>query len=160
LAGSPARPRAAGTSAAARALLRSRELWATIDVCNAPDQPNVLGVRGSMPGDAQAHDTMYMRFRLQYLDKTTMRWVNLAASGASTPFLAVGGGASSRQDGSSFVIAPVAGQPAFMLRGVVAFQWRRGRTVLESITRPTTAGHQALAGADPAGFSAASCQIG
>ncbi len=38
---------------AQRALLTSKELWATIDVCDPPDQPNTLGVRGSMPGDGQ-----------------------------------------------------------------------------------------------------------
>src|ERR1039458_5744088 len=57
-----------------QALLRSRLLWATIDVCNASDQPDTLGIRGSMPGDAQAHDTMYMRFRLQYMNTTSKHW--------------------------------------------------------------------------------------
>jgi hypothetical protein len=145
-------------SASARALLRSKLLWATIDVCNARDQPNVLGIRGSMPGDAQARDRMYMSFRLQYLQAGTTRWVNLASDVPT--YVAVGSGASARQGGRSFVIAPVAGKPAFTLRGVVGFQWRRGRTVLVSVSRPTTAAHQALAGADPAGFSAASCLIG
>ena len=145
-------------SASAHALLTSKELWATIDVCNAADQPNMLGIRGSMPGDGKAGDRMYMSFRLQYLDKTTMHWVDLAS--ASPTFVAVGGGGSARQGGRSFVIAPVAGKPAFSLRGVVSFQWRRGRRVLLSAARPTTAGRQALAGADPAGFSAASCLIG
>ncbi len=42
-----------------------------------------------------------------------------------------------------------------MLRGVVSFQWRHGTTVEYTVSRPTTAGHQSLAGADPAGFSAA-----
>ena len=144
-------------SAAQRALLRSRELWATIDVCNARDQPNVLGIRGSMPGDGQAH-RMYMSFRLQYLQASPMRWVNLASDVPS--YVAVGSGASARQGGRSFVIAPVAGKPAFALRGVVGFQWRRGKKVLVSVSRPTTEGHQSLAGADPAGFSAASCLIG
>ncbi len=32
-------------------LLHSRELWATVDVCNPKDQPNTVGIRGSMPGD-------------------------------------------------------------------------------------------------------------
>jgi hypothetical protein len=47
-----------------------------------------------------------------------------------------------------------------MLRGVVSFQWRRGTRVVESVTRPTTAGHRSLAGADPPNFSAATCSIG
>ena len=53
-----------------QALLRSRELWSTIDVCSPAAQPNTVGVRGSMPGDRHGHDKMYMRFRLQYMDTT------------------------------------------------------------------------------------------
>src|SRR5262249_25360931 len=57
---------AASTAARARASahspLQSRQLWATIDLCNPPDQPHYVGVRGSMPGDGRAGDGMYMRF--------------------------------------------------------------------------------------------------
>jgi hypothetical protein len=141
------------------ALFRSRLLWATIDVCNPPDQPDTVGVRGSMPGDHHSHDTMYMRFRLQYLNTTTKAWTDLA-KGASSGYADVGTGADPRQAGRSFQLNPVAGQPAFTLRGVVGFQWRHGKTVLAQTSRPTTAGRNSLAGADPAGFSAASCLIG
>jgi len=55
-------------SARERALLDSHELWATIDVCNPADQRNTVGIRGSMPGDGQSHDRMYMSFRLQYMN--------------------------------------------------------------------------------------------
>jgi hypothetical protein len=156
----PALPPRARAAASAHALLTSKNLWATIDVCSARDQPDTLGIRGSMPGDGQPRDKMYMSFRLQYLERRTMRWTDLAASGTSTGFLAVGAAGSTRQDGSSFVLLPVAGKPAFTLRGIVDFQWRRGKTVLLSAARPTTAGHESLAGADPAGYSAATCLIG
>jgi hypothetical protein len=140
------------------ALFRSRLLWSTIDVCNAADQPDTVGIRGSMPGDHQAHDKMYMRFRLQYMNATTKTWTDL--SKASAGYAAVGSGAAARQAGRSFQLNPVAGQPAFMLRGVVNFQWRHGATVLAEASRATSAGRDSLAGADPAGFSAASCLIG
>jgi hypothetical protein len=143
-----------GTSA----LLRSRLLWATIDVCNPPDQVDTVGVRGSMPGDHQARDTMYMRFRLQYMSATTKTWTDL--SKASAEFTQVGSGSSARQAGRSFQLKPVTGQPPFVLRGVVSFEWRHGKTVLAQISRTTSAGRQSLAGSDPAGFSAATCQIG
>jgi hypothetical protein len=145
----------AARGALAHALLTSRELWATIDVCNPTDQPYYVGIRGSMPGDGQSRDRMYMSFRLQYLDSATGHWVNLA--GASSSFVSVGAGRAARQGGRSFQLVP--GKAAFTLRGVVDFQWRRGSTVLESTARPTTAGHHSLAGADPAGFSAATCPI-
>ncbi len=160
LAVAPSVAQGAGTKTVpAHALDRSRELWATIDVCSPSDQLNTLGVRGSMPGDGQAKDTMYMSFRLQYEDSATGRWVNLE-SAAAPPFVAVGTGRSARQAGRSFQLVPVAGKPPFTLRGVVSFQWRRGAKIVHTVSRPTTAGQLSLAGADPAGFSAATCVIG
>jgi hypothetical protein len=153
-AGSRAKP-AVDTSV----LLRSRLLWATIDVCNPADQANTLGIRGSMPGDHHSRDAMFMRFRLQYMNTTTKLWTDLT-KGATSDYADVGTGADPRQAGRSFELNPVAGQPAFTLRGVVSFQWRRGKTVLAQTSRPTSAGRNSLAGADPAGFSAATCLIG
>jgi hypothetical protein len=140
-----------------RALLDSRELWATIDVCGPADQRNTVGIRGSMPGDGKAHDRMYMSFRLQYMN-ADKRWVDLSG-GASSGWVGVGGGASPRQGGTSFELKPVAGKPAVTLRGVVDFQWRHGKTIVQSATEPTSTGHKSLAGADPQGFSAATCII-
>jgi hypothetical protein len=149
---------AGNTRAGGRSLLQSRQLWATINVCSAADQPDTVGIRGSMPGNRQPHEMMYMQFRLQYLN-ASKQWADLA-NGAEPGFVAVGTAKSARQDGRSFQLVPVPGKPAFTLRGVVSFQWRRGATILQSVSRPTTAGHQSLAGADPPGFSAASCSIG
>jgi len=151
-------PASAASSARERALLHSRELWATIDVCNPADQRDTVGIRGSMPGDGKAHDKMYMSFRLQYMNAHE-QWVDLTAD-ASSGWVQVGDGSSPRQGGTSFELKPVAGKPAVQLRGVVDFQWRRGKTLVQSATEPTSAGHRSLAGADPAGFSAATCVIG
>jgi hypothetical protein len=141
-----------------RELLHSHELWATIDVCNTPKQPDTIGIRGSMPGDKRARDKMYMAFRLQYLN-AQQQWVNLAGS-ASAAYVAVGSGASSRQGGTSFELMPVAGKPAVTLRGVVDFEWRRGKTVVMLAAEPTSASHLSLAGAEPAGYSSATCILG
>lgn len=142
---------------AAGSVLGSRQLWATINVCNPKDQPDILGVRGSMPSDGRAHDAMYMSFRLQYLNSSTKHWTDLG--GMKPTFASVGNGPA-RQGGQSFQLMPIPGKPAFTLRGLVEFQWRRGKKVLMSTRRPTTAGHLSVAGADPKGFSAATCQIG
>lgn len=149
---------AAVTPAGAHPLAHSRELWATVNVCNPKGQPNTIGIRGSMPGDGHATDAIYMRFRVQYLDAATNKWLDLA-QGADSGFLKVGSAALTRQSGRSFQFAPAAGKPAFTLRGYVIFQLRKGATVLETATRPTTAGHTSLAGADPRGFSAATCTL-
>lgn len=143
----------------AHPLLHSRELWATVDVCSPKDQPNTIGIRGSMPGDGHPKDVMYMRFRVQYLDDTTKRWLDLA-QGADSGFLKVGSARVARQAGRSFQFAAAAGKSAFTLRGDVVFQWRKGSTVLQTATVPTTAGHTSLAGADPRGYSAATCKLG
>jgi hypothetical protein len=157
--GASASAAAENTVVSKHSLETSRQLWATIDVCNAKDQPDTVGIRGSMPGDGQPHETMYMSFRLQYLDSATKAWVDLA-NGAAPTFIAVGPAKAARQAGRSFQLVPVAGKPASTLRGVVSFQWRRGTTVVHAISRPSTDGHESLAGADPAGFSAATCLIG
>jgi hypothetical protein len=139
-------------------LLQSRELWATVDVCNPKNQPDTIGIRGSMPGDGDSKDIMYMRFRVQYLDATTNTWLYLS-KGADSGFLKVGTGEVTRQAGRSFQFAPSTGKSAFVLRGSVVFQWRKGATVLETTTKPTTSGHTSLAGADPRGFSATTCKL-
>jgi hypothetical protein len=153
----PAGAQAGKPSASERALLDSHELWATIDVCNPANQPDTVGIRGSMPGDGHPHDRMYMSFRLEYLS-ASKQWLNLAG-GASSGFVAVGSGASARQGGTSFELKPVTGRPAVTLRGVVDFEWRHGKTVVVSGVQATTAGHRSLAGADPADYSAAMCAI-
>lgn len=156
-----AAPAATGSGSEARllaALLRSRELWATIDVCSPSDQPDYVGVRGSMPGDRHPHDAMYMRFRLQYREPNGERWVDLAS--ASSPYAYVGAGGSVRQDGQSFKLVPKPDMAPSTLRGVVDYQWRRGKRIVQSASRSTTAGHTSVSGADPAGYSSASCVIG
>ena len=150
---------ASGASPAARARasahspLQSRQLWATIDLCNPPDQPHYVGVRGSMPGDGRATDTMYMRFRLQYVNAAG-QWADIA-NGPVPPFVAVGSARTTRQLGRSFQVRP---QRALTFRGVVSFQWRHGSRVLASASRVSSAGRESLKGSDPAGFSAATCR--
>jgi hypothetical protein len=139
-------------------LLRSRELWATIDVCNPAKEPDTVGIRGSMPGDGHAKDAMYMRFQLEYLDPKSKAW-SVPTHGADSGFIAVGAAKTGRQDGSSFQLGAPKGQPGYTMRGVVTFQWRRGSTVVHEATRTTSAGHPNVARADPPGYSAAECAI-
>lgn len=150
---------AARAAAKPHTFLQSRQLWATIDVCNAPDEPDTVGIRGSMPSDGQSRDTMYMRFALQYMDSATRKWADLSDD-ANSAYVEVGAAKSVRQTGTTFELKPASGSPSFVLRGVVDFQWRQGTAVVASVSRPTTAGRKSLAGADPEGFSAATCTIG
>ncbi len=148
----------AGTAPKDHSLLASRELWATVDVCDPANQPNTVGIRGSMPADGHPKDTMYMRFQLQYLEAKTGTWTDLAHGGDSG-FIDVGAAKTVRQGGTSFQLMPVTGKPAYTIRGLVTFQWRHGTSILHETTRTTSAGHQGVGDADPPGYSAAQCVI-
>ncbi len=143
----------------AHSILASRLLWATVDVCNPPDQKDTIGIRGSMPGDGVADETMYMRFRIQYRDAKTGDWLDISAN-ADSGWVAVGSSSYRvREAGRSFEFRPAPGTPAYRLRGLVFFQWRRGTTVVRSTTRYTQIGHVSAAGADPKDYSASTCII-
>lgn len=146
----------ADASASFTPLARSPELWATVDVCNTPHQPHTIGIRGSMPSDGHPHDTMYMRFRVQLLDSATHQWSDIGKS-ADSGFVAVGSGAAPHQGGHSFVFQPAAAP--YTTRGLVEFQWRRGGHLVHLASRTTVAGHTSLAGAEPKGYSAATCTL-
>jgi len=140
-------------------ILSSRQLWATVDVCNPADQKDTIGVRGSMPGDGATNETMFMRFRIQYRNAKTAVWMNISAN-ADSGWVNVGSSSFRvREAGRSFVFRPAPDTPAYRLRGIVFFQWRRGKTVLRSASRYTAVGHVSAAGADPKNYSASTCII-
>jgi hypothetical protein len=148
----------ASALAAAPALPKpgSTAIWATVDVCNTPAHPHTIGIRGSMPGTGDRHETMFMAFAVEYRDRLG-RWQPLG--GGSSGFVALGDAASRlRQAGRNFTIATKKAH-TYLLRGVVTFEWRLGGRVIASAVRSTMAGHHAGAGADPAGYSASVCSI-
>jgi hypothetical protein len=141
-------------------IYHSRDLWATINVCNPKDMRNTIGIRGSMPGDGSAKEKMYMRFKVQYLDTNSGRWLDVARN-ADSGYRFVGPArVQSLQAGRSFVFVPRPGAPPFQMRGEVGFQWRRGSAVLHSASLHTSAPHKSLQGADPPRYTAATCKLG
>lgn len=143
-------------SAQPPALRNGHELWATIDVCASKPRPQV-GIRGSMPPDGKAQETMYMSFRVQYLDTKTKQWTDLPKGGQSG-LVKVGPANATRQAGRTFELANPPRGGSFQLRGIVEFQWRQAAKVTLSSTRPTSGGHPSAAAA-PHGFSATTCTI-
>src|ERR1019366_1044079 len=96
-------------------------LWATIDVCNSAAHPNTIGIRGSMPGTADAHELMYMSFRVEYRSSPG-HWRYLGGAGQAG-FVLVGNGSSlARQAGRDFEVAPRA-SGSYVLRGGGFFPW-------------------------------------
>ena len=136
---------------------RSDRPWATVNVCDTAARPNTLGIRGSMPGSGRL-ETLQMRFRAQYLDPRG-RWRYVAA-GADSGYVRVGVARGRRlESGYSFEFAAPAAGTTVRMRGAVAFRWlRKGRTVRRARAL-TQAGHRSTRGADPAGFSAATCDL-
>jgi hypothetical protein len=135
---------------------KSSELWATVNLCNTPHHPDTIGIRGSMPGDGHARDRMYMRFLVQNLNESKHTWAPIGRS-ADSGFVLVGSGALTRQAGRSFEFKPTV--TTVTLRGLVEFQWHHDGHTTRSVTLPTSEGHTSLAGAEPAGFSAATCAL-
>jgi hypothetical protein len=143
----------------ARTIHRSRLLWATINVCDTLARGDTIGIRASMPGTGLRQERMFMRFQVQYLRRSDNRWHNIGRTGDSG-FVAVGSARfRARQAGRNFVFRPPPAGGSWLLRGAVTFEWRRDGEVVRRARKRTTAGHATRMGADPPGFSAATCEI-
>jgi hypothetical protein len=144
-----------GLLAPAAASARDEPQWATINVCDSVKQPDTIGIRASMPGTPR-DARLYMRFIVQYkVDEDT--WARV--DGADSRWRRVGTGKGAPvESGWSFSFAKPS-KPV-TLRGVVRFRWRRGGSLPRSDEVATEGGHRSSAGADPAGYSAATCALG
>ena len=110
--------------ASVRAPPLADDLWATVNVCDTSRHPNEVGIRASMPGTPRGTGRR-MRFRVQWRDGDTWRYVRGADSGWRTLSRAPGRAVES---GWSFEFEPPAKPITF--RGVVRSQWLRdGRVV-------------------------------
>jgi hypothetical protein len=138
---------------------RAPVVWATVNVCDTQEHPNEMGIRGSMTGLAR-YSNMYMRFRVQFQDGKG-RWRTLRNGPLSdTGWRRVAAGRRGEHDaGWTFQFKPPASGGAHVLRGVVSFEWRRAGRVIRRERAFTEAGHPGTAGADPADFSAETCEI-
>ena len=141
----------------------TRHLWATVNVCDTAAHPNMMGVRGRMPGDG-TRAQMYMRFKAQYLSGRT--WVDVGGRGTS-PWLAAGSARFVfREIGYTFEFRPPAAGVDYLLRGRVTFEWRERRrvrgkrrwVVVKRRREVTEEGHRSTE-ADPEGYTAATCRV-
>jgi hypothetical protein len=134
----------------------SRHLWATVNVCDTPKQPNRMGVRARMPGNGE-RGKMYARFTAQFRDADG--WKRVEGRGQSD-WLLVGRSIFRYQElGFTFSFGAPAKGRSYLMRGLVQFQWRnrKGRVVARA-RRLTEAGHPTRS-SDPKRFSAARCRI-
>ena len=145
----------------------SRDLWATVNVCDTLASPDAMGLRASMPGNGR-RQRMYMRFSAQWYSGTPAKW--LAVAGERSPWIYAGSARSkARQAGWTFdFVTPSLGQ-AYVLRGAVQYQWRALRRkkgahrarykVVRERTALTSSGVRGVRGGDPTGTSKAMCAV-
>jgi hypothetical protein len=148
---------AARLRAEAQRAEKSRNLWATVNLCDTKLHPHAIGVRASMPalGDT-AH--MSMRIRVEYYSRAQKRFKPIS-SGADSGIIGLGTGRNDiRESGRIFTFEPPSGS-SFVLRGVATFEWRRKHKLVLRTTRTTQRGHPKTMGAEPKVYSAAMCEL-
>jgi hypothetical protein len=135
----------------------TKNLWATVNVCDSPNHPDDVGVAARMPGGARGY-RMYMRFYVQFLDGDEWRFVK---EGGKSPWVLAGSDKFSWiERGWTFSFDPPPAGTSYTMRGFVRFEWRRGkRKVVKRTHRYTSGGHPGTAEADPKDYSARDCKM-
>ena len=149
---------AAAPAPAAEPVRKSPDLWATVNICDTAAYPDMIGIRGSMPR-MKRRTAMSMRFRVHYLAAGDGKWHNVTRGGDSGWIRVRPGGRDVVEAGRTFEFRPPEGGGSHILRGAVTFRWKRRGRVVEKVREITESGHRSTKGADPPGFSAATCSI-
>jgi hypothetical protein len=144
-------PTAAQIKQAVQTAEHSKDLWATINICDSRTYPNRLGLRGEIPSIGIATTRMYMTFEVAYRPSTSGPF-KLLHSTRQRQYI---GSFSNQvnQDGITYTFTP-----PVVLEGVVTFEWWYHGKMVGSTTRTTTRGHVPDF-ADPKGYSAKVCTI-
>lgn len=135
----------------------SPDLWATVNVCDTRSHPDTLGIRASMPGSGRQREQMFMRFSVQYYG-ADRRWHRAGRRSTSDSIEIGSGAARARQGGWTVRFSRRTQRPQFV-RGFVTFEWRVRGHVVRRAKVITESGHPSSVGADPKGFSAATCRL-
>src|SRR3954454_21645041 len=140
-------------------IYQSPLLWATVNVCDTPNHPDTVGIRGSIPGSGVRGETMFMRFQAQFFSRSEKRWHNIL-EGADSGWVAAGSARyRARQAGWSFRFTPPTDGSSHLLRGAGTYEWRQGSKLVRRARKRTTSGHRSAAAADPPNYSAATCEV-
>jgi hypothetical protein len=139
-------------SRAVRAAEHSKQLWATINICNTQHHRREVGIRGQMPSLGFT-TKMYMTFEVTYRQTASAPFKPLPASRAT----ALVGQAQNKalQVGRTYPFQ----RSSAWFGGKVTFTWALGKRVVGRITRETTGHHDHVDFADPPGYSRAACRI-
>jgi hypothetical protein len=131
---------------------RSKQLWATINICDTRHHPNTLGIRGQMPA-LGFPSLISIAISVDFWSPESKRF---KPDPGANKLIRLGHSSEGiHQQGVSFRFAPQAGR----FRGSATFVWKRGGKVVGETDRVTTGGHRDADFGDPRGFSAATCTI-
>jgi hypothetical protein len=148
----PAGPTRSQISTALARVERSRNLWATVNICNTKNHPNVVGIRGQMPA-LGFNSLLSMQVELRYWSDAAKRYKALPSTRQT---IALGTEkAGLHQSGLSFRFSPHAGT----LAGTIRFEWRLNRRSIGHAVRHTSPDHPDADQGDPVHFSAGKCDI-
>jgi hypothetical protein len=153
-------PSGAQIRAAVRRAEKSKDLWATINVCDVPvAKPSgykQIGVRVQIP--ALGFSTrLYMTLGIQFWEGTHKGYVKTNVHyGPKTIGLAVD---SPRQGGYSFYFPRPPAGGSYLIRGVATLEWRIGKKVLGRATRVTGGGYKNVDFGNPHGLSVPTCRL-
>jgi hypothetical protein len=134
------------------------EVWATVNVCDTAKHPNAIGIRASMPGAQRTSVRLYMRFRIEWKDRSDGLWHNTIGFGDSG-FVNIGRPKDGGRRQAGYVFPLQKPTKPLRLRGKVDFEWRIAKTVVRRERVRTAKGHRSGAGSDPKGYSAATCLL-
>lgn len=155
-----AAPSAAEVRAAVSRAERSKDLWATINVCNktatSPRGYKQLGVRVQMPA-LGFNARLFMAVRIQYWDSGSQKFLDTTEHFGPASF-----GVSTHravQGGALFAFKPLPTPQTFLMRGRATLEWRIGKRVLGRVHRTTGKGFKFVDGGSPRGLSVATCTI-
>ncbi len=138
--------------AAVKQAARSKDLWATFNICNTRNHPNSVGIRGQMPG-LGFRAQLSMEFQMKYWSARQKRFRQIKGADKSITLGSQSTGLY--QDGVTFRFAPHAG----FLASVVSFDWTLGSRSVAHLTRWTSKGHPNADGGDPPHYSAGRCVL-
>jgi hypothetical protein len=160
IAGAASAPSGAQIRAAVRRAEKSKDLWATINVCNVPvAKPRgykQIGVRVQIPALGFTA-RLYMTLGIQFWEGARKGYVRTNVQyGPKTIGLAVH---SPRQGGYSFYFPSPPAGGSYLMRGVATLEWRIGKKVLARATRVTGAGYKNVDFGNPHGLSVATCTL-
>jgi hypothetical protein len=144
-------PTAAQIRAAIRRAEHSRDLWATINICNTKRNRHIIGIRGQMPSLGFA-SRLSMDVQIDYWSFKDRRFKPDPGVTKSILLGRVTNGL--RQGGVSFRFPP-----PVILSGEITFTWRRQGKVLGHAHRKTGHGLKHVDFGDPPGYSTATCRI-